>query len=64
MHCSKSIVVPLKNTLVRMLDKIKKESQGVAVVNLLRPAGTLYLVKYSAKITRFYLLSVAPSNIA
>ena len=36
-----------------MLDKIKEEPQGVAVVDLLRPEGVLVLVKYSAKITRF-----------
>ena len=37
-----------------MLDKIKEESQRVAVLLVLRPEGTLVLVKYSAKITRFY----------
>ena len=39
-----------------MLDEIKEEPQGVAVVDLLRPEGVLVLVKYSAKITRFYSL--------
>ena len=36
-----------------MLDEIKEEPQGVAVLTVLRPEGVLVLVKYSAKLTRF-----------
>ena len=41
--------INIKNALVWMLDKIKEEPQGVAVVDLLRLEGVLVLVKYSAK---------------
>ena len=47
-----------------MLDKIKEEPQGVAVVDLLRPEGVLVLVKYSAKITCFYFLMVCKKLFA
>ena len=44
-----------------MLDKIKEEPQGVAVVDLLRPEGVLVLVKYSAKMRGlFYFAYVEP----
>ena len=46
-----------------MLDKIKEEPQGVAVVDLLRPEGVLVLVKYSAKITLFYQSSAILKDI-
>ena len=46
-----------------MLDEIKEEPQGVAVVDLLRPEGVLVLVKYSAKITCFYAkFNILPSS--
>ena len=41
-----------------MLDKIKEEPQGVAVVDLLRPEVVLVLVKYSAKMRGAIILKV------
>ena len=43
----------LKNTLVWMLADGKEKAQGVAVVDLLRPAGLFYFSMLVAKITRF-----------
>ena len=45
-----------------MKNEGKEKTRGVAVVDLLRPAGTLVLVKYSAKITRWIVLGLCGAS--
>ena len=52
---TQAILGALKNTLVWMLADGKEIAQGVAVVDLLRPAGLFYFSMDSAKIACFFV---------
>ena len=52
-HFAFCILHLIKNTLVWMLADGKEIAQGVAVVDLLRPAGLFYFSMDSAKIACF-----------
>ena len=57
---TQAILGALKNTLVWMKSDGKEKAQGVAVVDLLRPAGLFCFAMLFAKIACFYLVNVVP----
>ena len=60
---TQAVAHALKNTLVWMKSDGKEKAQGVAVVDLLRPAGLFYFARLVAKITRFYSHSMVPVGL-
>ena len=55
-----AISYALKNALVWMKSDGKEKAQGVAVVDLLRPAGLFCFAMLFAKIACFYSHSIVP----